>query len=185
MGKRCLWVLIPAFFLVHPSPVFAYVGPGAGFALVSSFFVFFVTFISVAFILLTWPIRWVFRIFFAKKPPTGSRAQRVIVLGLDGQDPELTEQWMKEGILPNFSELRDEGSFNRLGTTLLAESPVAWSSFQTGCNPGRHRIYDFLVPNRKSHLPELSSAQVAPPPRSISLGKYKIPIGKPAIRVGR
>ncbi|MCH8334079.1 alkaline phosphatase family protein, partial [Candidatus Sumerlaeota bacterium] len=70
-------------------------------------------------------------------------------------------------------------------TTLPPISPVAWSSFQTGCNPGRHRIFDFLVPNRKSYLPELCSAQIRPPSRSFSLGKYRIPIGKPVLRLGR
>lgn len=95
-----------------------------------------------------------------------ARVKRVVVLGLDGQDPELTEQYMKEGLLPNFSRLKEQGTFVPLQTTLLAESPVAWTSFQTGCNPGKHRIFDFLVPNRKSHLPELCSARVDPPKRS-------------------
>ena len=171
--------------LCFPTAASAYVGPGAGFALVSSFFVLFLTFLSVVFVLLTWPIRWIFRLLFAKRPPKGARTRRVVIVGLDGQDPELTEKWMNEGLLPHFSHLRETGSFHRLGTTLPAESPVAWSSFQTGCNPGRHRIFDFLVPNRKTYLPELSSAQVLPPLRSIRLGKYRIPIGSPSIRMGR
>lgn len=163
----------------------AYVGPGAGFALVSSFFIFFLTAVSVLFVLLTWPIRWIFRLLFAKRPPKNARVRRVVIVGFDGQDPDLTERWMDEGLLPNFSRLREKGSFSRLGTTLPAESPVAWSSFQTGANPGRHRIFDFLVPNRKSYLPELSSAQVSPPKRSIHLGKFRIPIGGASIRMGR
>jgi len=163
----------------------AYIGPGAGFAFVSSFFILFLTFASVFLILLTWPLRWLIRLLFARKPPAKGRTKRVIVLGLDGQDPDLTRQWMEEGLLPNFSNLAEEGSFSNLATTLLAESPVAWSSFSTGCNPGKHGIYDFLVPNRKTHLPELSSAKVDPPSRSIPLGKYRIPIGKPRIQIGR
>jgi predicted AlkP superfamily phosphohydrolase/phosphomutase len=62
---------------------------------------------------------------------------------------------------------------------------VAWSSFQTGCNPGKHRIYDFLVPNRKSLMPELSSANVTAPARTLRLGKYRIPLGRPSIAAGR
>jgi predicted AlkP superfamily phosphohydrolase/phosphomutase len=92
---------------------------------------------------------------------------------------------MNEGLLPNFSKLRERGAFARLGTTLPAESPVAWSSFQTGCNPGKHRIYDFLVPNRKSLMPELSSANVTGSPRTLRIGKYRIPLGKPVIEAGR
>ena len=108
-----------------------------------------------------------------------------MIVGLDGQDPELTEKWMNAGLLPNFSRLREKGAFARLGTTLPAESPVAWSSFQTGCNPGKHRIYDFLVPNRKSLMPELSSANVTAPARTLRLGKYQIPLGSPSIAAGR
>ena len=92
---------------------------------------------------------------------------------------------MAEGLLPNLARLRDQGIFRPLGTTLLAESPVAWTSFQTGCNPGKHRIFDFLVPNRKSHLPELCSARVEPPKRTLRLGPFRIPLGKPLIQAGR
>ena len=107
------------------------------------------------------------------------------MLGLDGQDPELTEQFMREGLLPNFTRLSEQGAFRPLQTTLLAESPVAWTSFQTGCNPGKHRIFYFLVPNRKSHLPELCSARVVPPKRTLRLGPFRIPLGKPVILAGR
>ena len=122
---------------------------------------------------------------FRPKRAGASKTQRVVIVGLDGQDPALTEKWMNAGLLPNFSRLREAGSFARLGTTLPAESPVAWSSFQTGCNPGKHRIYDFLVPNRKSLMPELSSANVTAPARTLKLGKYRIPLGRPAIAAGR
>lgn len=171
--------------LLPPQAAQAYVGPGAGFAFVGSLFTMFLTFVVVFFVFLTWPIRWVIRSFKGRKALRRSRVKRVVILGLDGQDPQLTEQFMDEGILPNFKRLSEEGCFARLQTTCLAESPVAWSGFQTGCNPGKHKIFDFLVPNRKSHLPELSSAQVAPPSRTLPLGKYRIPLGKPSIRTGR
>ena len=38
---------------------------------------------------------------------------RTIVLGFDGMDPELTEQWMADGTLPNFARLGREGHFRR------------------------------------------------------------------------
>ncbi len=174
-----------AVFVLGGRSAHAYIGPGAGFAFVSSFFILFVTFVLALFTLMTWPIRWIFLTLRRSRALAGARAKQVVVLGLDGQDPELTREFMAEGLLPNFKKLAEEGCFHDLGTTLLAESPVAWSSFQTGCNPGKHRIYDFLVPNRKTHLPELSSAQVGPPARSIRLGKYVFPIGKPSMPVGR
>ena len=168
-----------------PTPVEAYVGPGAGFAFVSSLFILLATMVLAVVTLLTWPIRLVVQKVRGSRALAASRVKRVIVLGLDGQDPELTEQLMNEGVLPNFTKLRQQGSFHRLRTTLLAESPVAWTSFQTGCNPGKHRVFDFLAPNRKSHLPELSSARVEPPKRSLPLGPFRIPLGKPLIEAGR
>jgi len=168
-----------------PISAVAYVGPGAGFAFVSSLFILLLTMVLAVVTLLTWPIRLLFQKVRGSRALAASRVKRVVVLGLDGQDPELTEQLMREGLLPNFSKLQAQGSFHRLQTTLLAESPVAWTSFQTGCNPGKHRIFDFLVPNRKSHLPELCSARVSPPKRSLPLGPLRIPLGKPLIEAGR
>ncbi|MFH1739099.1 MAG: alkaline phosphatase family protein [bacterium] len=177
--------LLLLLFLLHPSHADAYIGPGAGFAFVSSFFVLFITFALAFLTLVTWPIRWVFRLIRGRSALARSRIRQVVIVGLDGQDPELTERWMDEGLLPNFAKLRDQGTFRRLQTTFPAVSPVAWSSFQTGCNPGRHRIFDFLEPNRKSYLPELSSARIGATTRSISLGKYRIPIGKPSMQLRR
>jgi predicted AlkP superfamily phosphohydrolase/phosphomutase len=187
MGKTNsrLLLIVCLGILLCPLTGQAYLGPGAGFTIVSTFFVLFAAFASAFLVLLTWPIRWLLKLIFRPKRHGERRAERVVIVGLDGQDPELTEKWMNEGLLPNFSRLREKGAFARLGTTLPAESPVAWSSFQTGCNPGKHRIYDFLVPNRKSLMPELSSAQVSSSARTLKLGKYLIPLGKPIIEAGR
>lgn len=171
--------------LLTPSVSEAYIGPGAGFAFVSSFFILFIAFILAIFTLLTWPIRWMLKAILKSRRMSHSRVKRVVIVGLDGQDPELTQQWMDEGLLPNFKRLSEQGAFTKLKTTLPAESPVAWSSFQTGCNPGKHHIYDFLVPNRKAMVPELSSANVRTSPRILKLGKYNIPLGRPSISLGR
>jgi predicted AlkP superfamily phosphohydrolase/phosphomutase len=92
---------------------------------------------------------------------------------------------MQQGMLPNFSKLREQGQYVQLQSSFPSESPVAWSSFQTGSNPGRHKVFDFLVPNRKSYLPELCSAKVTGSPRSLKLGKFRLPLGKPSIDLGR
>ena len=173
------------FLLLFPGTVEAYVGPGAGFAFISSFFTLFIALFLGFVTLLTWPVRWLFRSLRGNKLLAKSRVQQVVVLGLDGQDPELTDQFMKEGLLPNFRKLQEQGTYTRLETTLPAESPVAWSSFQTGCNPGRHRIFDFLEPNRKTYLPELTSARIHPPSRHLSIGPYRIPLGKPTLQFRR
>lgn len=171
--------------MLFPATAHAYIGPGAGFALVSSFFILLSTFVSAILVLMTWPLKWAIRSFRGRRSLSKSQCKRVIVLGLDGQDPDLTDRFMAEGLMPNFKKLAEEGSYQRLGTSLLAESPVAWSCFQTGCNPGRHKIFDFLVPDRKSYLPKLSSAQVQMSDRMLSFGKYQFPLGKPTIDLGR
>jgi predicted AlkP superfamily phosphohydrolase/phosphomutase len=178
-------VLLALAILLFTESAHAYIGPGAGFALVSSFFILVSTFISAFVILLTWPLKWAIRSFRGRRALANSQCKRVVILGLDGQDPELTDRFIAEGLMPNFKKLAEQGTYQRLGTSLLAESPVAWSCFQTGCNPGRHKIFDFLVPNRKSYLPELSSAQVQVSDRVLSLGKYQFPLGKPTIDLGR
>lgn len=181
------FLLLGLFFLLclFPWPAHAYVGPGAGFAVVSSFFMLFITFILAFVALVTWPIKWIVRAIWLGRDRKKAKARRVVIVGLDGQDPELTEKMMEDGKLPHFSKLKEEGCYGRLGTVLPAESPVAWSSFQTGCNPGKHRIYDFLVPNRKALVPELSSAKITNSPRTLKIGKYEFPLGKPIIQVGR
>ena len=185
-SKRLYYfLLIVSTGMILPWAASAYVGPGAGFAVVSSFFILFITFLLAIFTLLTWPIRIILRMFWYGFRRKKAKASRVIVVGFDGQDPELTEKFMAEGILPNFAKLQDQGIYKRLGTTLPAESPVAWSSFQTGCNPGKHRVYDFLVPNRKVLMPELSSAAVKSSSKCLKFGKYEIPLGKPSMRAGR
>ncbi len=72
---------------------------------------------------------------------------RVVILGVDGMDPLITRSLMDRGLLPNLKELAADGDFQTLGTSIPPESPVAWSDFVTGRNPGGHGVYDFLHPH--------------------------------------
>src|SRR5258705_10472306 len=88
-------------------------------------------------------------------PSTSARAQspRVVILGFDGADAKLTEQWMNEGKLPNLAKLRDQGTFSPLRSTIPSQTPVSWSTFSTGLNPGRHAIFDFLKRDTQTYQP--------------------------------
>src|SRR5712691_3686085 len=79
--------------------------------------------------------------------------QKVIVLGFDGVDARYTERWMNEGKLPNLARLRQMGTFRPLRPTLPAQTPVSWSTFSTGIDPGRTGIFDFLRRDPKTYLP--------------------------------
>ena len=170
------------FFAVFTLPLEAYIGPGAGFAFLSSFLIFFLTFFLAVFSFISWPFRFLFRVIRGKKAYKKSKIRRLVIIGLDGLDPTLVEKYMSEGKLPHLTRLKKEGTYTRLQTTTPAISPVAWSSFMTGTHPSKHNIFDFLSRDPKSYLPDLSSARIGKPRRVLSLRRYAIPLSKPEIR---
>ncbi|MET0659718.1 MAG: alkaline phosphatase family protein, partial [Steroidobacteraceae bacterium] len=172
---------LAALALAFCSSAEAYVGPGAGFALIGSFLAIFAAFLTALLSLLVWPFRFLIRTARRRKVRGRSTVKRVIVLGFDGLDPELTTRWMSEGRLPNLSRLAEQGSFSRLQTTYPSISPVAWSSFMTGVDPARHNIFDFLSRDLRTYKPQLSSSQVSGAARTLRVGEWVIPIGRPAV----
>ena len=187
LNRKRLGFLSAAAFIVGlvlfcPLPSEAYAGPGAGFAVLSSFWTIFVAFLYSFYALVTWPIRQLLRLFRRRKAYGKAQVKRVVIVGFDGMDPVLANRFMDEGRLPHFTKLRDSGTFRPLRTTFPAISPVAWSTFQTGVNPGKHNIYDFLARDLKNYLPYLSSAQISEPKRHLRIGKYSLPLGKSEVK---
>ena len=178
--RLVLW-LVPVFWLALTSPAWAYVGPGAGFALVTSFMVVFGA-VALAFVYLaTWPVRLVLRLLLGGRAYRRARVKRLVILGLDGLDAGRCQRLLQEGKLPNLEKLH----FLPLSTTLPALSPVAWSTFQTGLEPSSHGLFDFLRPARPAYAAELSSVTTTVAPRSLRLGRYRIPLGRPRVRLRR
>lgn len=103
--------------------------------------------------------------------------QRLVILGFDGMDPDLVRKWMDEGKLPNMKRLAEGGGVYELGTTHSPESPTAWASFATGVNAGKHNIYDFLVRDTNTYLPDLGMVRREP---ARFLFNY-IPIARPKV----
>lgn len=110
------------------------------------------------------------------KAPAPPAHARVVVLGFDGMDPALTERWMDSGDLPHFRELAKSGGYQRLGTTNPPQSPVAWSSFATGLNPGGHGVFDFLARDPRNYSPDFAIAQTIPPQRVLNLFSWRLPL---------
>jgi predicted AlkP superfamily phosphohydrolase/phosphomutase len=82
--------------------------------------------------------------------------RKVIVIGLDGLEPGIVEAMLERGELPNLARIRKAGSYSRLKTTYPAQTPVAWSSFVTGTNPGGHGIFDFICRDPQTYLPDVA-----------------------------
>ncbi len=70
--------------------------------------------------------------------------KRMMVLSIDGVPHSLLVRLMSRGDMPNMSRLQGEGSLVRYNSTLPWVSSVAWSSYMTGANPGKHGIYGFV-----------------------------------------
>ena len=105
--------------------------------------------------------------------------QKLVILGFDGMDPRLVQKWMDEGKLPNLKKLASaSGGVRRLETTHSPESPTAWASFATGVNAGKHNIYDFLIRDTKTYLPDLGMVSREPPRFVFNY----IPIARPNIK---
>jgi len=105
-----------------------------------------------------------------------SAAKKVIVLGFDGMDPRLVTMWMNEGKLPAFKKLAGQGGFKPLGTSIPPQSPVAWSNFITGMDPGGHGIFDFIHRDPKTYVPVFSASETAEATKTFRLGKYVLPV---------
>jgi predicted AlkP superfamily phosphohydrolase/phosphomutase len=120
--------------------------------------------------------------------PRATRAagRKMIVLGLDGMDPNFLEaHW---DVLPNLDRLRRTGDFKRLRTTVPPQSPVAWSTVTTGMDPGGHGVFDFVHRDPATRMPVFSMAETTPPKHTLGIGPYLIPLSSGSItssRVGR
>ena len=86
--------------------------------------------------------------------------ERFIIVGFDGMDPGVAERLIDRGKLPNLARMKKNGGMRALRTTNPAQSPVAWSAFSTGSNPGKTRIYDFLKRNPATYYPDFSTVTV-------------------------
>ncbi len=185
--RYCLGTMyiLAALLLIVPEVAFAYIGPGAGFAFLGSTFVFVLTIFMALATIALWPLQWVFRKARGFGVSKKAKARRVVIVGLDGLEPSLVEKYMQAGTMPNLKALREEGSYERLGTTLPALSPVAWSTFQTGVNPGAHNIFDFLTRDKRSCLPLLSSTETERSGKFFKLFGLKIPLRAPKVVITR
>ncbi|HZQ22200.1 MAG TPA: alkaline phosphatase family protein [Terriglobales bacterium] len=102
---------------------------------------------------------------------------KLIIIGIDGMDPDLLTRFMREGKMPNFTKLAQQGSFKPLTTSIPPQSPVAWSNMITGLNSGGHGLFDFIHRDPKTMQLYFSASRVEGPKHAVHIGKWIIPVG--------
>ncbi len=87
------------------------------------------------------------------------KANRIMIIGLDGVPLHLIQAWANSGHLPTLRQLMDGGAAGQLQSTMPPTSGPSWSTFVTGMNPGKTGIYDFLYRKEGTyHFPPVSVA---------------------------
>src|SRR5688500_17575259 len=68
---------------------------------------------------------------------------RLLILGLDGATWDVLTPFTAMGLMPNLRRLMHDSALLELSSTQPFITPVAWASFQTGCDPHEHGILDY------------------------------------------
>jgi predicted AlkP superfamily phosphohydrolase/phosphomutase len=122
-------------------------------------------------------------ISYSAEPPAPHH--KLIILGIDGMDPLLLQQFIATGKMPHFAALAARGSFLPLQTSIPPQSPVAWANLITGMDPGGHGLFDFIHRDPATLTPYFSSSQVKAPEHSLRLGNWVIPMSEGKVELLR
>jgi len=82
----------------------------------------------------------------------------LLILGLDGADWRILDPWLREGRLPALAALKARSRWSGLQSTIRPESSVAWATFATGVNPGKHGVFGFVGQEPESYEVRLNTA---------------------------
>jgi predicted AlkP superfamily phosphohydrolase/phosphomutase len=105
-----------------------------------------------------------------------ARERKVIVLGLDGLDPQIVDRMMAAGKLQHMRRLRAISRLRNLTSSIPPQSPVAWATFITGRDPGGHRIYDFVHRDPETYELVNAIARTSPPAVRLPFGQWRVPL---------
>lgn len=122
--------------------------------------------------------------------PFAAKIPSLVVLGVDGMDPEVLAEVIARhpDRMKNLQWLVGQADgIQRLGTSTPPQSPVAWSNFITGMNPGGHGIFDFIHRDlvHRSAAPSTTKVEKG---WTLNLpGSYKVDVGadSPSNRTGK
>lgn len=95
----------------------------------------------------------------------GRKSPKLFFLGLDGTPHSLLTQLCATGVMPHYARILGQGSAEQMETSIPDISSVAWSSWMTGMNPAKHRIFGFtdLQPRTyKTYFPNFQHLKGTP-----------------------
>jgi len=97
-------------------------------------------------------------------PTGGERKPRMLVIGLDAADRELIDRWCDEGLLPNISRMRAQGTWAALHTTADTVHVSAWPGIFSGTTPDKHGLYHAYVMRPGEQAPVRPRPEECPVP---------------------
>jgi len=80
-----------------------------------------------------------------------SQKNKILCIGLDGGTWSVLDRMLEKGYMPNLKNIIEIGRHGILKSTFPPITPAAWSTFRTGCNPGKHGVFDFQMFDLQSH----------------------------------
>lgn len=106
----------------------------------------------------------------------GGPQNKLLVLGIDGMDPEILTRLVAQEKMPHFKRLIATGDFKKLETSVPPQSPVAWSNFITGMDAGGHGIFDFIHRDPATMSLYFSTSKTEGSRRSLRIGEWVLPL---------
>jgi len=92
------------------------------------------------------------------------KKKHVLVIGIDGTPFTFLKKHIEAGDFPTLKSLSEQGAFAQMDSVQPCISSVAWSTYMTGKNPGKHGIFGFvdrtpnpfriIIPNSKNMTSE-------------------------------
>jgi len=83
---------------------------------------------------------------------TQKTTEKIILIGMDGATFDIILPLVREGKLPSFARLLEEGTWGNT-TAIPPDSPEMWTSIITGVKPEKHGIHDFGYQNDDKFIP--------------------------------
>lgn len=74
------------------------------------------------------------------------KTKKVFIMGIDGMDPKITQQYIDEGLMPNLVKFLERGSA-RENLAMIGGQPTVtppmWTTLATGASPYVHSVHSF------------------------------------------